>query len=272
MDALIAACAIALISFSGALVLGDHTTKRSRAFFEPFLPLSIGAFLGVVFFELLPEAFHESEYASVAITVGFLGFFLLSRLIREYHHHHTIGVSYDAEHTHDSPHHHTRQRGALILLGDGVHNVADGIVIAVAFSVSTALGLATTLGIALHEIPQEIAEYYLLRSVGYTKWRALTLNGVSALGVIVGTALTLLLGNYIEDAVGILIGIAAGNLLYIAASDLLPSLSDQRVHTKVFIRHAMYIFCGIVAIATLMSLSHTSHIETDVTQSDHLTS
>jgi zinc and cadmium transporter len=248
MEALVASLIVSGVSMVGILFFMNRRVRESE--FSPFLPLSIGAFLGVTFFELLPEAFHETELASVAIAVGFLGFFLLSRVLKEYHHHHRIGD----EHAHADAHHH--ERGALVLLGDGVHNIADGIVIAIAFSISTELGVATTIGIILHEVPQEIAEFYILLRAGYSRARALLYNFLSALSVVLGTILTTLFIEQFETWVGVLIGVAAGNLLYIAASDLLPSLTNTHVSRNEFVRQSSLVIIGLIAIASLITYTH----------------
>jgi zinc and cadmium transporter len=256
MEALIAALVIAGLSSVGILVFRNRSIDER--FYTPFLPLSVGAFLGVAFFELLPEAFHEGTKGSVAVTMGFLGFFLLSRALREYHHHHAIGD----DHAHEDAHH--KERGALVLLGDGVHNFADGVVIAVAFSISTELGIATTIGIALHEIPQEIAEFYILRRAGYTKTKALVLNLLSALTVVLGALLTNFFMDSFASLAGILVGIAAGNLIYIAASDLLPSLTNPNVARRDFLKQSVLVVMGVVLIATLITISHGESYEQEL--------
>ncbi len=248
MDAVFAALIIAGLSVLGILFFKDRHARESES--SPFLPLSIGAFLAVTFFELLPEAFHETEYASIAIALGFLGFFLLSRALHEYHHHHRMGD----EHVHEDAHH--KERGSLVLLGDGVHNLADGVVIATAFSISTELGIATTIGIALHEVPQEIAELYILIRAGYSRTKALLLNFISALTIVVGVILTNYFIQEFESWIGVLIGIAAGNLLYIAASDLLPSLAHARVARADFIRQSGFVVLGLIVIAIILSVGH----------------
>lgn len=248
MEAVVAALIIASLSGVGIFAFRNRRTHDDGT--SPFLPLSIGAFLGVTFFELLPEAFHESARASIAITVGFLGFFLFARALREYHHHHRIGD--DCAH-HDATH---RARGSLVLLGDSVHNFADGVVIAVAFSISFELGVATTIGIALHEIPQEIAQFYILLKAGYSRTKALFLNFLSATTIVLGVLFTHLFVSIFESSVGILIGIAAGNLLYIAASDLLPTLTNAGVSRREFVRQSTLVVFGLVVIAILLTIAH----------------
>lgn len=251
MNAILAALLIASLSVVGILLFKNRPQKSEGGSF--FLPLSVGAFLAVTFFELLPEAFEKTEYASIAIAIGFLGFFLLSRVLREYHHHHRIGEDCENE---DTDAHEHKERGSLVLLGDGVHNFADGIVIAIAFGINPALGIATTVGIALHEIPQEIAQLYILLHAGYSRAKALFYNFLSALTIILGVLFTNMFMETFEYAIGILIGIAAGNLLYIAASDLLPTLAERGVSRKDFLKQSTLVLFGLVVIATLLTLAH----------------
>jgi zinc and cadmium transporter len=251
MDAFIASLIVAAVS--GMCILFFRKNAPAFSTHSPLLPLSIGAFLGVTFFELLPEAFHETEHASLAITVGFLGFFLLARALREYHHHHHIGDP----HAHDDGDH--KERGLLVLIGDSVHNLADGVVIATSFTISFELGVATMLGILFHEVPQEIAEFYILLRAGYSRTKALFLNFGSALSVVVGVLITNTLITTMESAVGILIGIAAGNLLYIAASDLLPTLTEKKVSTRDFVRQGSFVLVGLIVIALMTNGVHDAH-------------
>jgi len=240
--ALVAALAVAALSLLGALFFHEKVnTERLHRF---ILPTAVGIFLGVVFFELLPETFHASEsFGPLFVLVGFLGFYLLSHFLDTYHHHHS-----DA---HDS----CAQSGARrLLIGDAVHNLADGIVIATSFMVNPALGLLTTVGIALHEIPQEIAEYAVLRAAQYSQKKALFLNFLSATTVIVGVLLTYLLGEFLHDYLFVLLGIAAGNLLYIATADLIPELRHS--HRDHFFKTFSATLVGVALIGGLITYTH----------------
>lgn len=240
--ALIAALGIAFIALVGALFLGDHPhTERLHRF---ILPAAVGVFLGVVFFELIPETLEASEQGgAIAILVGFLGFYFLSHLLATYHHHHSDD--------HDECSHDGARK---LIIGDSVHNFADGVVIATSFMVNPTIGILTTVGIALHEIPQEIAEFAVLRAAGYSSKRALGYNFISALAVVVGVFLTYILGPILGNYIYILTGIAAGNLLYIATADLIPELRhSHRDHfAKIFIATVV----GIILIGSIVTLSH----------------
>lgn len=241
-EALIASAFITLLSLTGVFFFG--TRGKLSGSHHYILPLAIGVFLGVVFFELIPETLvRGGVWGSVAIAVGFLLFYVLSHTIRTYHHHHT-----NHKDTCSSD-------GAIMLLiGDAVHNIADGVVITSAFIINPTLGIATTLGVALHEIPQEIAEFGVLLKAGYTKQKAVLLNMLSASSIFVGTLLTLFFSSLFEESLWILTGLAAGNLLYIAASDLLPELQES--HRDHFTQSFFFTLLGLVGIMLLFLATH----------------
>ena len=252
-EALLAACVVTLLSLIGVVVFGrsGHLTGAHRY----VIPVAIGVFLGVVFFELIPETLEAGgEFVSLPIAVGFIAFYLLSYLLHTYHHHH------DTHHDHDGCE--NRAGASMLLVGDAVHNVADGIVIATAFLVNPAVGIATTVGIALHEIPQEIAEFGVLMRAGYTKSRAAFFNLLSASSVILGTALTLVFAEAFEGYVWVLTGLAAGNLLYIAASDLLPDVHEESRLSNRTMQAFFATLIGMIGITALLFWAHEHFGET----------
>jgi zinc and cadmium transporter len=243
ITSLFAAASIALLSLLGIFFFGKrgHIAGTHRY----IVPVAIGVFLGVIFFELIPETLHGSEfYGAGAIAVGFLSFYVLAHILRTYHHHH--------EDEHDACLH---TRGAqMLLIGDAVHNIADGVVIASAFLLNPAVGIATTVGIALHEIPQEIAEYGVLRHAGYSNKKALLLNFFSAASIFIGVLIANLFAQF-GDYLWILTGIAAGNLLYIVASDMIPELNESTHHSH-FKQTFLSTLFGLIAIVTVLTWSH----------------
>jgi zinc and cadmium transporter len=244
-EAFIAAFGIALLSVTGVFFFGKSGhLKGSHRF---IIPVAIGVFLGVIFFELIPETLEGSEfYGSAAIVAGFLSFYILSHFLRTYHHHH---------HESEDGHSHLDKRGAsMLLIGDGIHNIADGVVIASAFLINPAVGIAAAVGIALHEIPTEIAEYGVLISAGYSKRKALLYNFLTALSILLGVAITALFA-YLGEYLWILTGLAAGNLLYIVAADLIPEL-QEKTHKDHFMKTFISTLLGLIAITTLLTWSH----------------
>jgi zinc and cadmium transporter len=242
-SALFAATLVALISLIGVFFFGQkgHLTGTHRF----ILPAAVGVFLGVIFFELIPETLEAShEWGPITIVAGFLGFYLLSYILDTYHHHH-FGEQ-------DMCGHNGAKR---LLIGDAIHNFADGIVIASAFMLDPTVGILTTIGIALHEVPQEIAEFGVLIHSGCTRKRAAFYNLLSASTVILGTLATLLFAQFLAPFVFILTGIAAGNLLYIATADLIPELRDT--HKEHFAQTFIATIIGVIAIASLITYTHS---------------
>jgi zinc and cadmium transporter len=142
----------------------------------------------------------------------------------------------------------------MLLIGDAVHNIADGVVIASAFLLNPAVGIATTIGIALHEIPQEIAEFGVYIHAGYSKQKALFYNFISALSIFIGVALSAIFAS-LGDFIWVLTGLAAGNLLYIAASDMIPEL-NHNTHKDHFLQTFLSTLIGLIAIVSLLTWSH----------------
>jgi zinc and cadmium transporter len=240
--AIIGSIGIALIALIGAPFFKNK--QNTEGLHRIVLPIAVGVFLGVVFFELIPETLHASEFwGAISILTGFLGFYLLSHFLDTYHHHHGD--------EHDTCAHHDARK---LLIGDAVHNLADGVVIATSFMLNPMIGIATTIGIAFHEIPQEIAEYAILRGAGYSEKRALFLNFLSASTVVVGVILTYLVGAGLGDYIFVLTGVAAGNLLYIATTDLLPELRHS--HRDHFVKTFFATLLGVAFIGTLITVSH----------------
>ncbi len=241
----IAAGIVSLLSLIGIFFFGKkgHLTGTHRF----IIPIAIGMFLGVIFFELIPETLEAAEvYGSIAIVAGFLSFYVLAHFLRTYHHHHNDA---DAHDTHNS-----KRSASMLLVGDAVHNIADGVVIASAFLIHPAVGIAVTIGIALHEIPQEIAEYGVLIHAGYTRKKALLYNFLTALSIFVGIAISVLFASF-GEYLWVLTGLAAGNLLYIVASDLIPELQET-THRDHFMKTFLSTLIGLIAITTLITYTH----------------
>ncbi len=241
-EAVIASIVVASLSLIGVLFFGRKSHETGIHHF--ILPTAVGVFLGIIFFELIPETIEAShEWGPIAIVGGFLGFYLLSYFLDTFHHHHS-------DHEDMCVGHGVHK----LLIGDAVHNFADGVVIASAFMIDPMIGILTTIGIALHEIPQEIAEYGVLIHSGCTRSKAALYNFLSATTVIIGTGVTLLFSELLGEYMFILTGIAAGNLLYIATADLIPELRET--HNDHFAHTFLATLFGVIIIGVLI---HTTH-------------
>lgn len=180
---------------------------------------SVGVLLGVVFLDLLPEAFEKSAAPEMLFGVmlaGILAFFLLEKAALWRH-----------SHEHDA-HGNRKPSGLLILVGDGFHNFVDGVLIAAAFLTDFRLGLTTTLAVMVHEIPQELGDFMVLLHAGYSRTRALMLNLAVSLASVAGGILGYLILDYAQSLLQYALVLAAACFIYIAVADLIPHLHQQK--------------------------------------------
>ncbi|MCR4284040.1 MAG: ZIP family metal transporter [Parcubacteria group bacterium] len=190
--------------------------KNVTKYINYLVSFSVGTLLGVIFFDILPEALEESSsgFVFAYVLAGFLAFFALTRVL-----------SWSHCHTADCHIHNTRE-GVKVLLGDAIHNFIDGIIIALAFLVDFNLGIVTTLAVLVHEAPMEISDFFILIHAGYSVRKALFYNFLIALTTIAGSLLAYFAAPKVDSLIIPALGIVAGNFLYIAASDLIPELHD----------------------------------------------
>jgi len=216
---LLAVVGISLISLIGVLVLIFSDKVLRRVIFV-LVAFSVGALLGDAFFHLLPEVFVESakpEVPALFVLLGIIIFFCLEKFLRWQHEHSIDG----------RPQSHIQPFGVLNLLADGLHNFLDGMIIAASFLAGPIVGLATTVAVAFHEIPQEMGDFAILIKAGFSRWRALLFNLLSALVAVLGAIVALLVGSLSEDFIIIMLSLAAGGFIYIAGSDLVPELHKE---------------------------------------------
>lgn len=214
---LISVILVSLLSFVGVLFLAvkEENLKKILLFLVSF---AAGGLLGDAFVHLLPQAIEESGFTlgvSLAVLVGLLLFFVLEKFICWRHCH----IPTTKEHPHPL--------AFMNLVGDGFHNLTDGAVIAASFLINPTLGIATTLAVIFHEIPQEIGDFGVLIHGGFTRKKALLFNFISALMAVAGAILTLFLGVKFTSLVQFLIPFTAGGFIYIAGSDLIPELHKE---------------------------------------------
>lgn len=241
--AFISVIIVSLVSLVGvfSLSIKEEILKKYINF---FISLAIGALLGDAFIHIIPEAFEGKlgvNTASILIIVGILLFFVIEKFVHWHHH----GEDKEEEHIHPV--------GKLILFTDGFHNLIDGAIIGASFLVSIPVGIATTLAVILHEIPQEIGDFAVLIHAGYTKRRALWLNFFSALASVLGLLVVFIFGNVVENAAIWFIPIAAGGFIYIAVADLIPELRKTK-ELKYSLIQLGIIMLGVLLMITLTFL------------------
>ncbi len=216
------------------------------------LSMSVGVLLSTVFMDLLPESFEHGHSIEVSLQLlsGFLVMFILEKLV---HFHHNK----KCENGHCG-HSHAYNLAPVNLIGDGIHNFIDGLVIAGAYAVNITLGLTATISIIFHEIPQEIADFGVLLYSGLSKKKALIFNFLSAATAILGTTVGIILVGKIEGFTHFIIPFAAGNFIYIAASNLVPQL-HRHCKLKETAIHLIAILIGITVV-TLVSIYGPAHL------------
>lgn len=234
---------VSLVSLVGVFALSLREDILRKYIFI-FISLAVGALLGDAFIHLIPEAFESSVNTvsvSILIIIGVLIFFVLEKFL---HWHHHGEDSEDAE---------IHPVGRLVLFSDGVHNFVDGIIIGVSFVVSVPVGIATTVAVILHEIPQEIGDFGVLIHAGYAKARALWLNFLSALCAVLGVLFTFIVGTNGEILIKWILPMAAGGFIYVAVADLIPELRRTKA-VKHSISQIAAIIAGVLAMFALTFL------------------
>lgn len=209
--------AISLIGIA-TISLSDLVVKRTI-----FISVSLaaGAMFGDAFIHILPESFAEPGrklWISTYILLGILIFFILEKFLRWRHAH-------EFENNSVRP---IDPVGYLNLFADATHNLIDGMLIGAAYTVSVSVGLATTIAIILHEIPQELGDFGVLVHAGFSRGRALVFNFLSGLLAIVGVIVSLLASEYVMSFSKFMLPFTAGGFIYIAGSDLLPELQKEQ--------------------------------------------
>lgn len=204
---------ISLIAFVGvvSLAIKDEVLDRILLYLVGF---AAGALIGGAFLHLLPETVERSTSMNVflALSFGFFLFFLLEKLLWRHCHKGKCEVHPFAY---------------VNLIGDGVHNFIDGLVMATSFLSNIQLGIVTSFAVAFHEIPQEIGDFGVLVYGGLGKSKALILNFFAGLTVIIGGLVGYFLQSYIGESMIFILPFAAGGFIYIAASDLIPELHKE---------------------------------------------
>lgn len=242
---------VSLLSLVGlaAISIKEDKLKKILIYLVSF---STGALLGDAFIHLLPEAVEEGGGMTLIISISVLAGILLAFVVEKFIHWH------HCHHTHSQEclerHHHCQVQSfaKMNLIGDSAHNLIDGLIIGGSYLVSFPVGLATTLAVILHEIPQEIGDFGILLHGGYTKKRALFLNFITALAAVAGAIIALLAIQYIPHLTQFLIPFAAGGFIYIAGSDLMPEMHKETDSKKSLVQLVAFVLGILVMMLMLL--------------------
>lgn len=234
---------VSAISLIGAFALYFQKGLSQRVLFI-LVSLSAGAIFGDVFLHLLPELAEKNNLtlsSSFYVLVGIILFFVLEKFIIWRHCH----VADCGEHP--------RSFAYTNLIGDALHNFIDGMIIAGAYLISVPIGIATTLAVIFHEIPQEIGDFGILIYAGFGKTKALIFNFLSALAAVFGALVVLVIGAGFESFLTFVVSLTIGVFIYIAGSDLIPELHKEQTLGKSFIQ-LLFFLLGIGLMAMLLFL------------------
>ncbi len=239
---------VSLISFVGALTLFLRPKLLDKILFG-MVSFAAGALLGAAFLDLLPESLeHAGDNIFVFERTGVMVFSVLETFLYWYHCHY-------GHHHHHSAHHKVHSFAWLNLFGDAIHNFIDGMIIAAGYIASVQVGIATTLAVVLHEIPQELGDFGILIFGGLSRGKALFFNFLSALTAILGALVVYYFSIRIENVSGFLVPFAAGGFIYIASADLLPELHKERNIQKAFTQ-LFFFLLGVGIIWAMTTLIH----------------
>ena len=246
----------ALAGVASVLVAATFSVALLAKMVHNMVSLSVGILLATALLHSLPEAFSmggaSPQLLFATLLAGLLGFFLLEKIALLRHDHHHEGDGHSHHHGHDAEN--AGRSGWMILVGDGIHNFVDGILIAAAFMADYQVGIFTAIAIIAHEIPQEIGDFIVLLNAGFSKARALLYNLICGLAAVLGGVLAYFFLEKAHAAMPYLLVIASSSFIYIAVSDLIPQM-HRRPHWVESLRQTLLIACG-VGFVILLSMLH----------------
>ncbi|MEM4267893.1 MAG: ZIP family metal transporter [Candidatus Woesearchaeota archaeon] len=228
---------VSLCSLIGIITLSVNLkTLRSILFF--FVSFAAGAMIGDAIIHILPEVVEEYGFGlniSLYFISGVLAFFILEKFIHW-------------RHCHVPEHEHTF--AYMNLFGDALHNLIDGMIIAGSYIVSVPVGIATTIAVVFHEIPQEIGDFGVLIHGGFSRAKALFFNFLISLSAVIGAVASLIIVESIDKFSLFLLPFTAGGFIYIAGSDLIPELNKECEPSKNFFQ----LFGMVIGVSVMLAL------------------
>jgi zinc and cadmium transporter len=242
-----------VVSISAAAVFSFSLLSKMV---ERMVSLSVGIMLSTSLLHALPEAFEskaDTHSLFATLLAGLLAFFLLEKLAILRHSHHHEGDGHHHHHGHDA--HEAGRAGWMILVGDGMHNFTDGILIAAAFIANPKLGLVTGLAIIAHEIPQEIGDFIVLLNAGFSRTRAYVYNLICSLMAVAGGVLGYFMLERGMQWIPYVLVFASSGFIYIAVSDLMPQM-QRRATLRETVPQVILIGLGVAMVLALTAHAH----------------
>jgi zinc and cadmium transporter len=218
METLVSVIIVSTASLVGLTFLSSKE-KGIRKLLAYVVAFAVGTMMGSLFFHLLPEMVESIGFGlrtAALVLSGIVACFIMEKFI---HWHHCRCTGHSNE---------KAPVAYMSLLGDACCNLIDGIAIATSYLISVPAGIATTIAIFLHELPQEFGDFGILLHAGFSKSKALLLNFLTALTSLVGAGIVLLASSYIENIESVLLPVVIGSFIYIAGTDLMPELHKEK--------------------------------------------
>lgn len=236
---------VSLLSLSGVFLLSIKSNRLHKVLIC-LMCFSAGTMLGNAFFHLLPESYESisPSYITAWLAIGgYFIFFIMEKLIHSHH-------SDDKNNLKT-----VKSFGYLSLYADSLHNFTDGILIGAAWMFNQEVGLATTIAVILHEIPQEIGDFGILLKAGFSNKKAIFYNFISAFTALLGTLITLFAGKIVENFSIYILPVAAGGFIYLATSSLFPEILKETSKKNVLL-HLIFLLLGLGLMYYLSLHSH----------------
>jgi zinc and cadmium transporter len=255
---LLSTCLAGVLSVAIAgLFLAFPERLRSQAL-PHLVSFATGALLGAALLALLPRAVEEAGAGGVqgiglALVAGIGLFFVLEKAVLWRHSHSGEYADHGAHHHHHQ--HRDEASAVLVLIGDGIHNALDGVLIAAAFLTDVQLGIVTAIAAITHEIPQEVGDFAVLLNSGMSRGRALLLNLATSLTSVVGGVVAYFALQQVQSMLPYALAVAAACFLYVAVADLIPGL-HRKVDLRTSLMQVLLITAGVGAIGWLEFAAH----------------
>src|SRR5579872_665155 len=237
LSALTSAAIVSLISLVGIATLPFNEAALKRITFA-LISLAAGALFGDAILHILPDVFRHDPHSfqsSLWVLAGIFASFVFEKFLRWKDHHELISSSptgVGGGSLHHSGRSAIKPVGRIILVSDGLHNLVDGILIGASYLANRDVGIATTLAVALHELPHEIGDFGVLIDSGYSKTKALLFNFLCACIAIAGVFVAFGFQSSVDNFPWIALPLTAGSFLYIAGSNLTPELQKEHAPAK----------------------------------------
>jgi len=244
--------ALSVLAAGAFLLLPERVRTRMLS---PMVSFAIGALLGAAFLAILPHAFEvpgvDAHSVTLTVLCGILVFFLLEKMVIWRHCH-----TEDCEaHVPDLDQARHAASGNLILIGDGIHNMVDGVLIAAAFLNDVHLGVVTSIAVIAHEIPQELGDFAVLLHSGFSRGKALLYNILTSLTTVIGGVVAFYSLTLANRIVPYVLAIAASSFIYIAVADLIPGL-HKRTEFSATVQQIVLIALGVTVISVAHAMLH----------------